>query len=84
MAVGLAMRYGAKLQDNLYLSDECWKIIVGEGGAHTGDELPTDEFVTISGKIAVEKGEISETLKGKIIRHGITTIIPEVLFQIGR
>ena len=69
VTIGLSLRFGASLGDDLRLSDECWKIIVGESSPER------DQPVQISSDRI-----LSEEIKGGIIRHGITTLIPEVRF----
>jgi hypothetical protein len=68
----MSMRFGVSLGNDLWLSDDCWKIFIGEGSSGgDNDALPPSSV----GETAV----ISEELKGAIIRQGITTIVPEVL-----
>ena len=71
VAIGLAMRYGVALLSDLMLSDECWKIIVGE-------DAKVEEL--LNGFSTGHKVVVSENLKGSFIRRGITAVVPEVGF----
>lgn len=66
VAIGLSMRFGVSLGCNLMLNDESWKIFVGESSAID------------SGHSGGSGLNVDEALKGGVIRHGITTVVPEV------
>lgn len=57
------------LGDDLSLPEECWRVFVDERAEISDSPMPTTA------------GFLTEDLKSSIIRHGITTIIPEVLLH---